>query len=464
MRRIALLLVALAAIALPAESLRLPGSAPTTLAAQSSEGLCRLLTVKEVRKALGKGKWQIADDGDVPDQCYMHNGLMDRKSRAFSMRLLQSSEERQQEWREDVADEDGTFPMVIAGFPAVQDARDAVTVFFPDPWDILQLSPVGYAGQDVSEGVRQLAELAAGRFGSESGSSAVASPSTPPSGDASTDPCTLLTADEISAALGELMTVSPENMAGHCSYRGGRGVSLDVVVRVAPAADISMIERRRTLMPDATDLEVAESPALLVTDAGTRSQVVFVYPDEAVELTFALQTSTGDDVLPTLIALAELGVARALEAGLPVPPTSAPSPTAPVAAGLCAVLTIEEVAAALGTSAVTLLAAQPDGCVWGTPEMPLSVSLEVVRGDEAAELHQSLAMLPDTFEVGGMTAGQAELGSMGDGFVGSFLALLPDDSTAVILTVATPEGVDVAAVARGIAELVAPRLADHLAA
>ena len=130
--------------------------------AASDEGLCRLLTVKEVRTALGTGEWQIARDGDVPDQCYLHNGLLDRKSRAFSMRLLASNEENQRDFREGLVASGGR-ELTVAGFPAVQDDREAVTIFFPDPWDMLQLSPVGYDDDDVAKGVAQLAELAAGR-------------------------------------------------------------------------------------------------------------------------------------------------------------------------------------------------------------------------------------------------------------------------------------------------------------
>src|SRR6188472_2648655 len=74
----------------------------TMVAARPDDGLCRLLKAGEVREAFGHGKWRIADDGDVPEQCYMHNGRFDDRSRAFSMRLLGSNEENQQEFRDDL--------------------------------------------------------------------------------------------------------------------------------------------------------------------------------------------------------------------------------------------------------------------------------------------------------------------------------------------------------------------------
>ncbi len=143
---------------------------PALVAGKSDEGLCRLLSAKEVRQALGKGKWQIADDGDVPEQCYMHNGRFDDRSRAFSMRLLASNQENQQDWH-DEAVSSGDEEHQIAGFRAVQDRRGAVVIFLPDPWDILQLSPVGYDDEDVSGAMLNLATLAAERYGAELGAS-----------------------------------------------------------------------------------------------------------------------------------------------------------------------------------------------------------------------------------------------------------------------------------------------------
>lgn len=435
---------------------------PMPVVAVQDDGLCRLLTAKEVRTALGKGRWQIAEDGDVPEQCYMHNGLLDRKSRAFSMRLLASNQDNQAEFRDDLV-ASGATELTIAGFPAVQDDRDAVTIFFPDPWDMLQLSPVGYEGQDVARRIRQLAELAAGRYASPGEPSPAASPPAPSAGsDVAADPCALLTAEEISAALGgEPLSVSDQAMSGHCTYLNQVGTFFEVAVDVAPDADISMIELRRLLMPEVTDLEVAGLPALAMTSAGSRSQTVMVYPTEAVELTFSLQTTAGADAMPALTALAELGTARALQAGLPEPSVPVPTAGAASGGGLCDIVTLTELTAALGDDTVAVGLGGADQCVWSTAVAPVGVSLEIKVGDEAASVRQQLAMMPSTFEVAGMTAAQGGM-PPADGMVLSGIVLLPDDTRAVLLTVVTPEAIDVAAAARTIAELIAPRLGDYL--
>jgi hypothetical protein len=435
-------------------------------AAQSGEGLCRLLKVGEVKKALGAGTWQIARDGDVSDQCYMHNGLMDTKSRAFSMRLLASNEENQAEFRDDLLSSGGT-ELTVAGLPAVLDDYDAVTVFFPDPWDILQLSPVGYrdAGKDVSKGMEQLAELAAARYAAETTQSAPASPSVvPDGGGAPAEACELLTEDEVSAALGGESMSRLAADAQECHYQGDQGSIMSVVIRLPDTSDTSMIERRRSVAPEASDTQIAGFPALVEVDADQASASVLVYPRSDVELAFVLSAHPGtapDVVLGAVAALAEIGTARAVQAGLPVVPTPAPSIATANGDGLCAIITLEELTAALGDGTVTVALGETDGCAWSTASIPVSVALEIERGDEAASVQQGVATLPNTFEVAGMTAGQTDPMASG-GQVGSILAFLPDESTAVMLTVTTPEDVDATGVARAIAELVAPRIGAYL--
>jgi hypothetical protein len=90
------------------------------------------------------------------------------------------------------------------------------------------------------------------------------------------------------------------------------------------------------------------------------------------------------------------------------------------------------------------------------------VLLTIARGDEAASMHQQLAMMPNGFELAGMPAAQTEPEPAGDGLVSSMLGLLPNESTGVFLGVVVPEDIDAAAAARSIAELIAPRLADYL--
>lgn len=432
---------------------------PAPVAAQSAEGLCRLLTTKEVRKALGKGKWQIADDGDAPDACYMHNGRLDDRSRALSVRLLPSDEENQAEFRDGLLAEGG-YPMRFADHPAVLTPRGAISIFFPDPWDILQLSPVGYEGVDVSEGMMALAELAAARY-----LPAAAPPSTGPGASPATGgpvgPCGLMTTDEISAVVGEPMSMGERSDPERCAYQGTSGTSFDVLIEVASDPATSLADERRLLTPDATDTQVGGFPALLSVDPDTRSESLFVYPSDAVQVAFLLQTPTGDDLHDRLVALAELGMARAVERGLPVASGAPATPEPSVATGLCVILTTDEASAALGGAAVTSTMPGPDGCGYIASEG--YVTLQVWRGDRAAEIHQGLAMFPDTFEVAGMVAAQQDMSDASKGTAASDLYALPNDSTAVEVFVTAPDDVDVHANARALLELIAPRLAPYVA-
>jgi hypothetical protein len=319
-------------------------AAPATPAqsAASDEGLCRLLTVKEVRTALGKGKWQIAKDGDVPDQCYMHNGLLDRKSRAFSMRLLASNEANQRDFRDGLLSS-GARELTVAGFPAVQDRRDAVAIFFPDPWDILQLSPVGYDGDDVSKGIRQLAELAAARYASAGAPAPSTGTSTAPA-----SACDLLTAEEVSAALGEEMTAEAMPLA--CSYHGdtGGGSLTGLTMGVSRGTDaVAGIEQIRALgWPETTvgGLPALHAPTEEVSSGLSRSMVA-VIPDDSSVLVLSADAPAEVDVAAAVLALAALAVPRLGSIPLPsaAPVSPAPSPAASAAArtGLAALFPAE---------------------------------------------------------------------------------------------------------------------------
>jgi hypothetical protein len=275
----------------------------------------------------------------------------------------------------------------------------------------------------------------------------------------------MVTADEVSAVLGG---ESMSQLAGPdpqlCGYQGDQGSILSLIIRLPDSSDTSMLERRRSVAPDAIDTQIAGFPALQEVDADHASASLLVYPRTDVELVFALTGRPGtapDVVLGATAALAEIGTARAVQTGLPVVATPAPSIAAANGAALCTILTLQELAAALGDENVTVALDDTDGCVWSTDSTPVSTAIEIKRGDEAASIQQGVATLPNTFEVAGMTAGQTDpMASAGQ--VGSILAFLPDESTAVVITIATPERVDVTAVARAIAELVAPMIGAFL--
>lgn len=431
-------------------------------AAPGADGLCRLLTVKEVRKALGKGKWQIADDGDVADQCYMHNGLMDRKSRAFSMRLLASNEDNQAEYRDDRVSS-GATELTIAGFPAVQDRRDAVTVFFPDPWDMLQLSPVGYEDQDVAERIRQLAELAAGVYAAEAGTSAAASEPPPvasgsvPSGGPATA-CALLTLDEASDAMGEQARLGID-VPEQCLFSTDNAMLQVVILTAGADQTASMIDRRKERSSDATPAQVGGYPALVEVGPLMGVPTVYVYPSEDVELSIDLVTAQEIDAQAVLLGLAEVAVGRLVELGLPVPPT--PVPTLEPGTGLCSILSADEASTALGGALITNTVSDADACTHVTDEQDVSVYLVILRGDQAASVHEGVSMAPDQFDLAGMPAVQMDPGA-NEGRSASMVYFLPDESTAAYVAVSAPEDVDAATTTRALAETVAPRLKTYL--
>ena len=308
----------------------------TMVAARPDDGLCRLLKAGEVREALGHGKWRIADDGDVPEQCYMHNGRFDDRSRAFSMRLLGSNEENQQEFRDDLISSGGT-ELVVAGLPAVQDDRDAVTVFFPDPWDMLQLSPVGFEDDDVATGIVGLAEVAAGRYAAET--APAVSPSASPDGSGSgLQPCDLLTTDEVSASLGGETVTANEVGPTACVYAGDlangslSGVTIALVAGTDATAAIAQLREAA-----ATELTIGGAPALQTPpqDLGTghaRSMLV-VMPDASTALLLSGDLPTGIDAADVVRGLAELAYPRLASTSLPSPAPSGPVPSvAPSAA------------------------------------------------------------------------------------------------------------------------------------
>lgn len=304
--------------------------------AAADGGLCRLLTATEVRAALGEGDWRIADDGDVRDQCYMHNGRMDQQSRAFSMRLLGSNESNQRDFRDDLL-ASGATELTVAGLPAVQDGRDAVTVFFPDPWDMLQLSPVGFDDEDVATGTRALAELAAGRYAAETGASPVGTaPAASPGAAASGDLCALLAAEEVTAALGAPVTLEALPPSG-CLYHGGTtgpsAVGLTLAMAQGADADAGIEQLRSMGWPEITvgGLPTLQAPTEEVMGGLSRSVVAIIVGPSSV-LLLSADAPASVDIAAAVLGLAELAVGRLgsmpMSSAQPAPST-APASTAP---------------------------------------------------------------------------------------------------------------------------------------
>jgi len=181
---------------------------------------------------------------------------------------------------------------------------------------------------------------------------------------------------------------------------------------------------------------------------------IYVYPSDSVELDLELAPSQTVDARPMLTGLAEVAVGRLVKAGLPVAPT--PVPSLEPGTGACSILTTDEASVALGGAAITQTLSEADSCAYLADGTSVAVFLEIQIGDEAANAHQGVAGLEDQFELDGMPAAQADMGTA------SIVVLLPDDETAVQLTVNGPEGSDAHASARTLAELVAPRVKAFL--
>jgi hypothetical protein len=196
-------------------------------------------------------------------------------------------------------------------------------------------------------------------------------------------------------------------------------------------------------------------PALLSTEPAGDTSSVSVFPNDAVGIIVGLAIFGASDVEQKVIALAEAAVARAIEAGLPVPPTPIPSAPAPsTGVGLCSILSPEEASAALGGASIGESASDIDGCAYLAEEG--AVFLEIHGGDRAASFHEGMSGMEERFELAGMPAGQIPMPP------GSAVVILPDDATAVMLTLAPPEGIDAHAAARALAELLAPRIRTYL--
>ncbi len=199
-----------------------------------------------------------------------------------------------------------------------------------------------------------------------------------------------------------------------------------------------------------------------MVDPDTSSESLFVFPSESFEITFVLQTRNGDDPHEQLAALAELGTARAIQVGLPAPPSSSTTPSGGSAGqGLCAILSPEEASAALGGVAITSAMPGPDAC--GYTASNGAVTIQVWRDTKAAEMHQALATYPNSFEVAGMVAAQQDMSDPSNGTAATDLIALPNDSTAVEVFVMASGDVDVQANARALMEVIAPRLAPYVA-
>ena len=288
-------------------SLASPGIAGPA-GAQSDEGpVCSLLTIKEISQALGGRKWQIAADGDTPTQCYLHNGLFDRKSKALSVRLELGDEALWEDFRQNfVSSYPETEELEIEGFPVIYEGGSLNAWLGPTAW--LTITVISEARKDDAK-AKDLAKLAIGRLAAD-----VSTPAEPelPTGDL----CSIVTAEDVSAAMGETLTVL-ESAPDACVFMGDvaagslTGLTLNFVAG-DPLAPMAPADEIRLAFPEAVEIEVAGVPALQPAaesgSPGWMQAQLIVLPDEASVLFLTATTPESVDPAAALVTIAETAI------------------------------------------------------------------------------------------------------------------------------------------------------------
>jgi hypothetical protein len=151
------------------------------------------------------------------------------------------------------------------------------------------------------------------------------------------DACSLLTEDEVSAAIGEAMSQS-DATPDQCIWGGDQGSILNLTILPAEAVDAttSMIDRRRSLSPDVEDIEVAGLPGLFEVGPLLGVPSAYVYPSPTIEVELELLPGRDFDTRVALEGLAAHMVPRL--GSLPSPSSAPASPTASVPAPSAATL------------------------------------------------------------------------------------------------------------------------------
>jgi hypothetical protein len=133
--------------------------------------------------------------------------------------------------------------------------------------------------------------------------------------------------------------------------------------------------------------------------------------------------------------------------------------------GICAILTVEEVSAALGET-VAIVEDTPETCVFAVDGDGASLTgLAVIRENadpEALEplADQTRATFPDAtdVEVGGLSGLATADEPLVNGWTQARLVLFPDDHTTLFLAVVVPEGREGAGPLLDLVSLAVPRL------
>jgi hypothetical protein len=432
-------------------------------------GMCSLWTTKQASSAMKEPMKVVRED---PDYCVWyskkdHSGNISTLSARLAggdassdLSLLEQA--RAETWRNWTSEDtvDGV-PVLMTDVRRFGKNREIDAAAFPDDVTWLDVNATSVIGANVRTAVKRMVGVAAPAFAVEPATSPAASVpvpvetgSAPSPSDGPAQACALLTTEEVAAVIGETVRIGVDD-PGQCILNTPGGTILQVII-LTPGANqtVSMLERRKADSPDATPYEIGGYPALFEIGPLLGVPSVYVYPSDFVELELELVTPSEIDARAVLTGLAEVAVGRLVEAGLPVAPT--PVPTQEPGTGLCSILSADEASVALGGAPIAQTLSEADGCAHLADGSSSAVSLEILRDDRAASVRDGMSQVSERFDLAGMPAGQQDMPP------GSIVVLLPDDATAVMLTLGGPEGLDAHANARALAELVAPRVRTYL--
>lgn len=282
--------------------------------------------------------------------------------------------------------------------------------------------------------------------------------------------CSLWTTKQASSAMKEQMEVVRDDPA-QCVWYSKKDHNGNISTLSAslwggdPSSSLPLLEQARSeTWRNWTSEEMVAGIPVLMTDIGrfgkNREITAAAFPDDATWLDLNAMSVIGKDVRKAVRRMVELAAPKLASTAPSMAPAPSGSPGTPEV-DACALLTEEEVSAALGEA---LFANEmPLACLFaGSPASgsPTSLAVAVLRGDEAASATAQFEGLGFTeLAVGGVQAHQSPPDVAG-GRSRSTLAVLPDPSTVLVLTVDVPEAIDSAAAVRALAELAIPRFAS----
>ncbi len=277
--------------------------------------------------------------------------------------------------------------------------------------------------------------------------------------------CSLWTTRQATNAMGEPMEVVRDD-PDFCVWYGkkphsGSISTLSAGLRVGdPWSDESLLDQARGQeWRGWSEATVGGVPMLMtkVDRSGKNREITAAaFPDPTTWLDLNAYSVIGKDVRRAVRRMVEIAAPKLAA----TTPSIAPAQSTGPVVDACALLTEDEVSAALGETLVAN--AMPPACLFAGPPAsgtPTNLGVVVLRGAEAASAIAQFAGLGFTEStVGGVPAHQSPPDVSG-GRSRSVLAVVPDPSTVLALSVDVPEAIDAAAAAQVLAELALPRLA-----